>query len=74
MGKLRSAADVFDSSGPELGRYSKRTLFGPWERKTFVAGDRALVFVLDCRAVHAFGLYGHNHAPGGICFDTMAVS
>jgi 5-aminopentanamidase len=41
---LRNAAVVFGSSGAELGRYSKRALFGPWERETFVAGDRAFTF------------------------------
>jgi 5-aminopentanamidase len=43
-GALRNAAVVFDASGAELGRYAKRTLFGAWEKATFAAGERALVF------------------------------
>jgi predicted amidohydrolase len=41
---LANAAVAFDPSGAELGRYHKRALYGPWERRTFVRGRAGLRF------------------------------
>jgi 5-aminopentanamidase len=43
-GGLANAAVVFSPAGVELGRYRKRALFGPWEKRTFAAGRASLRF------------------------------
>jgi 5-aminopentanamidase len=43
-GHLVNAGVVFAPSGEEVGRYRKRALFGPWEKRTFVPGRAGLRF------------------------------
>ncbi|WP_102109775.1 carbon-nitrogen hydrolase family protein [Oceaniglobus roseus] len=55
---LRNSAVVFDALGAEIGRYHKRTLFGAWEKATFLPGDAPLRF--DC---------GGLRVGVAICYD-----